>query len=435
MLSVYLRVFFIIFFAFDYLFASIENIEKNPERKEICFNIDYKDTCCELCLIGAKYDTDKSSQRNHANGHSHPYTLFYHSIFKDKKNETLNIAELGVLHGASLLMWKEYFKNATIFGFDNNVDFINSFKSKFGDSRIYLNEINVLDRENMINTFLSLNETFDLIIDDTTHQMSDQLRIIESVYPFLKPGGMLIIEDVFKSYDENDYISNLNPILDQFQDYYFVSLEHKNKYSPGWDNDKLFVLVKKGADPIFKHKKKMTLITPCIRPSNLPKIKNTIDFDYVDEWIIVYDGKKISNNPQIFKKENNPKIKEYLYTGEGGTGNPQRNYALDRVQNPNTFLYFLDDDNIMCQDIFRLLDIIDDDRIVTFDSKIKGNNIELNCIDSAMFLVDFKLSKNIRWKPFEYAADFYYINECYQNNKNKWVYVNNKFAFYNALAK
>jgi hypothetical protein len=56
-----------------------------------------------------KYDTDKSSQRNNVSDyrHGHSYTLFYYSIFKNKKSENLKIAELGILDGASLLMQPE----------------------------------------------------------------------------------------------------------------------------------------------------------------------------------------------------------------------------------------------------------------------------------------------------------------------------------------
>ena len=95
----------------------------------LSLSIDYKSNKTELCEIGKKYDTDKSSQRSNVTNdrHCHPYTLFYDSIFKNKKNENLNIAELGILNGASLLMWKEYFINAKIYGFEYNNDLINNF--------------------------------------------------------------------------------------------------------------------------------------------------------------------------------------------------------------------------------------------------------------------------------------------------------------------
>jgi hypothetical protein len=73
--------------------------------------IDYKNNTSELCEIGKKYDTDKSSQRNDGihNKYCHPYTLFYEGLFKNKRDENLKIAEIGILDGGSLLMWKEYF--------------------------------------------------------------------------------------------------------------------------------------------------------------------------------------------------------------------------------------------------------------------------------------------------------------------------------------
>ena len=217
-------------------------------------------------------------------------------------------------------------------------------------------------------------------------------------------------------------------------------MDHKNKYSLGWDNDKLLVLVKGGADPIFKNRKKMTIITPCSRPENLDIVKASIDFNYVDEWIIVYDGKKIFQNPYLFNNE--PKIKEYIHTGPGLSGNPQRNYALDHVQNANTYLYFLDDDNTIHKDLYKLLDIADEHQIYTFglesswttqENQLNGSVIQVSKIDTAMFLVDFECCKEIRWIPHLYGADGYYIRECFEANKDKWIYVNNKLCTYNTL--
>ncbi|NDB86907.1 MAG: hypothetical protein EB127_30090 [Alphaproteobacteria bacterium] len=86
---------------------------------------------------------------------------------------------------------------------------------------------------------------YDIIIEDTTHRFEDQIRVIEQVHPYLKPGGILIIEDIFKSTDINEYYNALQPILHHFQSYYFVELDHDRRYSAKWNNDKLFVLVKR----------------------------------------------------------------------------------------------------------------------------------------------------------------------------------------------
>ena len=209
--------------------------------------INYHSASSELCEIGKKYDTDKSSQRSNITHyrHCHPYTLFYDSLFKNRRNEPLQIAELGILYGGSLLMWKDYFVNATIYGFEFNDKLIDKFKKRYDNNRITLSNIDVKHTDSIIHAFRTLDVTYDIIIEDTTHQFEDQIRVIENVYPYLKPGGILIIEDIFKSADVNDYSNALQPLLHHFQTYYFVELDHVNKYSAQWNNDKLFVLVKK----------------------------------------------------------------------------------------------------------------------------------------------------------------------------------------------
>lgn len=222
----------------------------------VSINIDYKSNKSELCELGRLYDTDKSSQRDNVtdNRHCHPYTLFYDNLFRNKKNDNLNIAELGIWVGSSLLMWREYFKNSNIYGFDHNMDLIHQFRNTFNNNRINLSHFDVRNKDEMFNVFSNLNVKYDIIIDDSSHLFDDQINIIEVVHHFLKPGGILIIEDVFKSYNENDYIEKLNPILNIFQNYYFVSLEHTNRVSTGWDNDKLFILIKGGSTPLFNYK-------------------------------------------------------------------------------------------------------------------------------------------------------------------------------------
>ena len=78
--------------------------------------INYLNNSSDLCEIGKKYDTNKSSQRNNETDfiQSCPYTLFYDGLFRNKKNEKLKIAELGILDFSSLFMWEEYFINAEI---------------------------------------------------------------------------------------------------------------------------------------------------------------------------------------------------------------------------------------------------------------------------------------------------------------------------------
>jgi len=190
------------------------------------------------------------------------------------------------------------------------------------------------------------------------------------------------------------------------------------------------------------NKEILTIITPCVRPENLKKLKDSINFHYVKEWIIVYDGKHISSIPDTFEK--NDKIKEYIFKGEGISGNPQRNFALDIIDTLDTYIYFLDDDNIIHPDIYDFLNNIEPEKMYTFNqsrpknvypykSLLKGDNIEIFNIDTAMLLINYNLCKDIRWIPDKYNADGFFIKECYESNADKWVFVDKTLSYYNKL--
>ena len=130
------------------------------------------------------------------------------------------------------------------------------------------------------------------------------------------------------------------------------------------------------------------------------------------------------------------KITELICKGDGCFGNDQRNYSLNHIKNKNTYIYYLDDDNIINPKLYSLIKIIRNNKIYTFnqENRLIGNKIEVNKIDTAMFLIDYNICKNIRWKSNIYSADFYYINDCLKNNYSKWVYVNESLCYYNKLS-
>jgi len=63
--------------------------------------------------LGLKYRTDKSSG-------GHNYLTLYERYFAPIRSERVKILEIGVLNGASLAVWEEYFPNGTIIGADIN---------------------------------------------------------------------------------------------------------------------------------------------------------------------------------------------------------------------------------------------------------------------------------------------------------------------------
>ena len=93
----------------------------------------------------------------------------------------------------------------------------------------------------------------------------------------------------------------------------------------------------------------ITIITPCKHQENLKQLKESINFERVSEWIIVYDAE---SKETIF---NDPKISEYSHFNEISVyGNAQRNYGISKIKDENCFVYFLDDDNIVHPELFKL---------------------------------------------------------------------------------
>jgi len=91
----------------------------------------------------------------------------------------------------------------------------------------------------MDSSFKNTNTLFDIIIDDSTHTIEHQNNIINTVSKYLKPGGMLIIEDIYRNQHIDSYV-----IDTEIWDFHtFIICNHANRYC--FDNDKILYLIKK----------------------------------------------------------------------------------------------------------------------------------------------------------------------------------------------
>ena len=219
-------------------------------------HIDYKHASTELCHMGKRYNVDKSSQRENPgpddSHHCHPYSLFYHALFQKRRQDPLVFCEIGIAEGRSLLLWDEYFPNATIYGFEYMSKWLLHWKNNYSHkTRIHVDYMNVQKEADIVIPFQNTNTMFDCIIDDSSHLFYDMIRIIRLAKNFLKPGGMIILEDVRREYDEAWFYNELKDVLDEFQTVFFVDLDHARRNSGDVNNDKLLVLVKKGV-PVFE---------------------------------------------------------------------------------------------------------------------------------------------------------------------------------------
>ena len=158
-----------------------------------------------LCEIMGRHRSDKGHTNITESWHN--YTTFYYSLFKDRK--PLRLFELGLgtnnpnipsnmrhdgVPGASLYGWKEFFPSAQIFGADIDKDIL------FQEDRIqtfYCDQTNPDTIKEMWEK-PSLQEPFDIIIEDGLHTFAANVCFFENSIHKLNSNGYYIIEDVLK---------------------------------------------------------------------------------------------------------------------------------------------------------------------------------------------------------------------------------------------
>lgn len=145
-----------------------------------------------LQQIGMNYGTDKS--RHKYNNIS--YLDIYDRYFNSLRNNVKKIVEIGVLNGESLLMWREYFPNAIIYGLD-----INPYCKKFENDRIKILIGDQNDEEFLKNVKNEIGKC-DIILDDGSHITQHQILTFNILYDSLIDGGYYVIEDLRNSYEE-----------------------------------------------------------------------------------------------------------------------------------------------------------------------------------------------------------------------------------------
>ena len=130
-------------------------------------------------LIKYKDYTDKETV--------HSYGRVYDNLFEKMLDKQINILEIGVQDGGSILAWNECFTNADIIGVDIDTSkFKNPFNASLG--KVWLIQGNILD--------VKLHHNFDIIIHDGSHILEEVVDSFKELYPNLNQGGIYIIEDV-----------------------------------------------------------------------------------------------------------------------------------------------------------------------------------------------------------------------------------------------
>lgn len=140
-----------------------------------------------------RYTTDKNDYTTHTY-----CTDFYDKEFAKYKESLTGphgvyVLEIGINSGGSILLWNDYFCytykiHSRITGIDINIpqDIANKLL-RYSSIEVY--------QQDAYKQLLK-NKAFDIIIDDGSHEVNDQIIVVREYSKLLLPGGILVIEDV-----------------------------------------------------------------------------------------------------------------------------------------------------------------------------------------------------------------------------------------------
>jgi len=165
------------------------------------------------------YNTDKGKSFRDIDERiikGHGYSTFYENHFKRFKKEKINLLEIGVYGGASSAAFAKYFPDSIIYCFDIN---LKNFKYKSKKFKVYGIDVsnNKMLNEFIKNEGLTSNcDFFNIIIDDGSHKLSDQIKSFAFFFKYLKSNGIYVIEefDFSNIYPHLNDVPNENKILD-----------------------------------------------------------------------------------------------------------------------------------------------------------------------------------------------------------------------------
>ncbi len=201
--------------------------------------VDVSETFTPLCQLATQFMTDKSPYN--VMTHRHPYTMVYDMFLRpyQARGAALHLGEVGILNGASIRMWREYFPDASLSAFDIQKDALDKVSSIRGVSDYLVDAGNSRGLREALSEATEGGKKFHILIEDASHRLDHQLLFLRDAIDFVEPGGLLIIEDIFREIPATRFQEALDLIADKVANAVLVQPEHPFRWSPGWDNDRI----------------------------------------------------------------------------------------------------------------------------------------------------------------------------------------------------
>ena len=143
----------------------------------------------------------------------HNYADLYQENLGELRNKKLDIFEIGLAKGDGLASFYFYFPQSNLVGVDNN-----PFRMRYKSKRIRNIYVDISSSKVLKNLTNHLNQKFDVIIEDCSHRLIDQILCFAENFKNLKKGGIYIVEDlnfpeIHKMYNPTNEAVDLKTIL------------------------------------------------------------------------------------------------------------------------------------------------------------------------------------------------------------------------------
>lgn len=167
--------------------------------------------------------------------HKHFYIDVYDSLFSHLKDTNIQLMELGIASGASLLLWSQFFTNGRIIGFDiveparkDYLEKLQNVSMIFGDAY----------KDENANYLIQQLPKQDVFIEDGAHDIDNQLKALHKYHELVKPGGYYICEDMYIG-NLGEYMTNGVYAL-QNRNFTTTIVDHHRR--PGLADDVMIIL-------------------------------------------------------------------------------------------------------------------------------------------------------------------------------------------------
>jgi hypothetical protein len=201
--------------------------------------VDVSQTFSPLCQLATKYMTDKSPYNIMT--HRHPYTMIYDMFLRPYQlmGSGLRLGEVGILNGASVRMWREYFPDASLSAFDIDKGALEKVSAIQGVSAYHVDAGEIGGLRQALAEATEGGKKFTVLLEDASHRLDHQLIFLREAIDFVAPGGLLIIEDIFREIPAARFQEALDLISEKVANAVLVQPEHPYRWSPNWNNDRI----------------------------------------------------------------------------------------------------------------------------------------------------------------------------------------------------